>query len=807
MLKNYFKLAFRNLIHNKTYSLINIISFSIGLAAVLLIALYIKFEMSFDNYHQDANRIYRLISIYESEHHTFGFTKKLGVKRSHSVGAPYNYSPLMYKENPDIDLAVRIYKNTSDLSQIMIKKDEQFFQEPETFAADEDLFNLFSWKLLRGNPETVLSNPYSVVLTQSKAQKYFGEPFPVGKILSVRKDDKIHDLIVTGIMADVPYNSHIRPEIICPVSLLDPGKKLRCPWETAYSALYFKLKQNADVGKVANEISEMQNRGLAVKGINYLQALKDIRFNSGQIQHDFAQTGNIEIIIIFSAIGLLILMIAGFNFIILSTARSSTRIKEIGIRKVIGANRFGLIKQLLAESIVLAFIALPLAIILIEVAIPTFNTFLNTHIALNFLGDIQFFTLFTGLTLLVGILAGLYVAVYLSAFQPIQILTGNIFYGSSKSLFRKILLGTQLIIFIGLTGFTVVVSQQIRHTQSAKTLGYEKDHLIFIDINDVVFRKKYQVYKTNILKNSGIINVSASSSKLPDKPGKASMLTLGKGGKVSGVGYNQFYIDFDYFETVGIELGAGRKFSREFPADLECKNIILNETAIKQLGGMEMVGKKMYKDRSSTIIGVVKDFHMESFHKKIEPTIFYATLDYDLKQIVLRIENQHVAKTLAFLEKEWQKLAPDDPFIFHFADDTIDALYRAEQNFGKMIGLSAMFAVIVAALGLFGLTAFSAERRIKEISIRKVLGASEVSIINLLTGEYFVLVIISGVLAWPVAYFAIEKWLQNFAYRIEMTAWPFLGAALAALVIAMFSVGWQAVRAATKNPVEALRYE
>ncbi|MCJ7812832.1 FtsX-like permease family protein, partial [bacterium] len=576
-------------------------------------------------------------------------------------------------------------------------------------------------------------------------------------------------------------------------------------WPSAPSSLYLKLIPNVNTQQLAQKmISQIPNQRIMAQQQYHLQSIQNIYLHSTHIIDGIEKRGSLENIKSFSIIAFLILSIACINFIILSTARSATRANEIGIRKVVGASSRQLIKQFLCESVLITLFSLPVAILLAELFIPTWNTLMDSHLVIHPINAV----LFVSITTMIGILSGIYIAFIISSFNPVDIFTGKIFHGRSKTLFRKVLIGMQLSIFIGLCTLSIFVFQQMRFIQSNRTLGYDKDYLLSIDLPDKSTTNRYQTFKNTILSNHSILSVSASSSKLPNEPFKSWLQSTNiETNETIFARFCMNYVDYDYLETVGIQLIAGRSFSEEIPSDIK-NAIILNETALKVYGGLELVGQQLNGIGvwNSTLIGVVKDYHVESLYDDIWPVCFRLNLDY-LQQIVVRISADNVAGTIDFLQKEWKKAVPQYPFEYQFADDAVNQIYRVEQNIGKLIAASTLLAIFIACLGILGLSVYLITRRTKEIGLRKILGASITGIVSMLTKDFIKWAVLSNIFAWPIAWYAMNKWLQNFAYHVNLSWWIFVLSGVLTLVVALLTVSYQAIRAATANPVESLRYE
>jgi len=791
MLTHYFKTAIRNIARNKIFSIINIVGLTIGLASSFLILLYVLNETGYDKYHKKRNQIYRVITEY--------------IDSWEQPGTACILAPTMKSDFPEIEFIARI--NTIITS---LKKGEEYINERYFRTADNDIFEIFTLPFLKGNPKTALADPFSVVISESMADKYFENQDPLGKVLTIMAMDEEIQLTVTGVMKDIPENSTYKADFIGTTELAIKywgkrfnNKNFTVDWSATYfGQTYILLPKNCKASELEQKFSGFEKKYLP-EGFRmkfHLQPLTDVYLKSSHFMNNRGAIGNIKNVYIFSFIGLFILIIACINYIILSTARSATRSKEIGIRKVIGAGRKNLAKQILGESVIVSFISLPIALLLVHLLLPTVNQLFNKELIINYTQNWQFIIGFIFVTLFVGLISGSYIAFYLSSFRPVEVLKSKINTGITKSVYRRILITVQLIIFIVLILGTGIIFRQI-HYANNKDMGFNKEGIVIIYYDDDEFRRRYESFKNEVAKNPNIINVSGAMFSPPynggmewDVPGvdDPSQVT-----KVEGLA-----VDFNYIETYEFKLKEGRSFSREFPSDSSA--IILNETAVKELGLVDPVGKKI---NNRTIIGVIKDFHLHSFHMEIKPMIIDIMRLKYAREVVVRIHPGKISETISFLEDKWEEFAPDSPFEYSFFDDALEQLYREEQIFGKIISIFTFLAIFIASLGLFGLSLFIAEQRTKEIGIRKVFGSSVSRIFKLISKEFILMVLIANLIASPIAYYFMNKWLENFAYRTKIEIWLYIVAVALSMFIVLITMSFQTLKAAYTNPAESLRYE
>ena len=800
MLKNYFKTAFRNLKRQKIYSFINITGLSLGLACCILITLYIHFELSYDSFHDKADNIYRIIEI-ETE----------SGRKQFSAATPAPLASSLSEEFPDIARVVRIF-HPSWIEKWKISHEERTFFEEDVFFADDSILEVFSFPLIQGQPEDALQEPQSMIITNEIAQKYFGNSNPVGRVLSVQ-DVQIK---ITGVTQDVPPNSHFRFKFLVSFATLEsPGFRnvvydMLDNWRSHNFYSYLLLREGASSVELQEKFVPFLERHFHQKISDfdlYLQPLKEVHLHSKNFSYDITETNSdIAYVYIFSAIAFFVLIIACINYMNLTTARAASRAKEVGTRKIVGASRAQLIQQFLGESIVLLLIALTIAFMLVSLALPVLNSLAGSQFSVDFKNFLYILGLLLAASFILGSAAGIYPALFLSIFQPLNTLRGKFYPGVRKVHFRKTLVVVQFAISISLIIATLGGRSQLKYCLN-RNLGFDKENVISIPVRDVSTILEFESIKSSLLQNPEILNVARSSS-LPGKTiGRRGFLPEGN---MWAPRYSIF-VDHDFIPTMGMEIKEGRNFSREFSTDVEDAYII-NEAAAEEFGWDSAPGKRLFwrgdRNNKGEVIGVVKDFHFKSLHQKIEPVILHMLPERSgFSYMTIRIRTQNMLNLLDGIKKSWEEFFPGIPFEFFFMDAQMDRLYDTEVRLGKVSGIFTFLSVIIACLGVFGLATFLTQQRTKEIGIRKVLGATASSIVVLLSKEFIMLVVISNVIAWPVAYYLVHSWLQNFAYRIDLDIGTFLLAGFLALIITLFSVGYQSVKASLVNPAGALRYE
>lgn len=806
MLKNYLKIALRNLLKYKVYSFINVLGLAVGMASCILILLYVRDELSYDRHHEHAEQIYRVTREW------FNSDGSTSLHLGH-VAPPIG--PLLKNDFPDILQMARINSGGNPL----LRYQDQVFQEERFYFADPNIFEIFTLPLLHGDPKQALAGPNSVVLTPAMAKKYFGSAEPLGKVINFNQQV---DLKVTGVMQEIPANSHFHFDFLGSVKLPEQifGEREFKNWSSNNYATYLLFSKNYSTANFLQAIPAFIGRHHpdGEKAIPqttlHLQRLTDIHLHS-QLDSEIEANGNMMYVYIFAAIAVFLLLIACINFMNLATARSANRAREVGLRKVVGAERQQLIKQFLGETVVLAFIALLLAVVFVELALPQFNAFAGKELALRSQSALFIFGSLLGVALFVGIVAGSYPAFFLSHFQPVAVLKGQKI-GSTKSRFRSMLVVFQFAISIILIVGMGVVYNQLEYCRT-KNLGLNKEHIVVLPVSaGEEIARRYPDMRNQLLQHPHIAGVAASkrvpSGRLLDSSG--GRLLDGEKSTPLEFRIANVRVDHNFIPTYGMQMAAGRNFSTAFPTD-STEAFILNETAVKKIGWAApetAVDKPFeYGNRQGRIIGVVKDFNYESLHQPITPIVMLiAPSSFNTVSVKIRANRPaDLAATLDFLKQKWQEYRPDFPFQYSFLDERYERLYQSEHRLGQIFGTFSLLAVFIACLGLFGLASYTAEQRTKEIGIRKVLGASVGNIVLLLSKEFTRLVTVATFVSWPLAYYAMNRWLQEFAYRINLhqQSGTFLLAAALALAIALLTVSFQSIKAALGNPIKALRYE
>ena len=803
MFRNYLTIALRHMGRQKAYSAINLIGLAIGIAACILILLYVQYELSFDKYIKDHDRIFRVSRSW------LNADGKVNLHLGH-LAPPF--SPLF-----KLDYEDRIEQSIQLLNyDPLIKTDDKHFIEESFFFADPEYLEVFSWTMILGDPKTALQEPYSVVLTKSLAKKYFNDQNPIGKTMNL---NGIADLKVTGVIEDIPRNSHLHPTMFAPMVLVEQfyggREQFMEAWGSNNFSTYIKLKKGEDPIEFEKSLAGFIDKHLdagdngKASDFNKLQLMNitDIHLHS-HLDSEIEENGDIAYIYLFTIIAGFILVIACINYINLATARSAKRAREVGIRKVMGAYRGRLIRQFLAESIVFAIISLLIACLIVVLLLPWFNDFSHRALSLNILNNQFLLLLLLAITLITGLVAGMYPAIFLSSFEPATVLKGAIVKGG-RSFMRSGLVVFQFFISIVMLIGVGVVNDQLHYVKN-KDLGFSKNHIMVLPSSDEI-HAKYPLYKEQLLRQPGIKSVAYSSripsGRLLDSQGGA--VEFGSDMKNLDFRLADVHTDFDFLKTMGIPVIAGRDFDVHLASD-SSEAFIINEAAVKAIGWMSndlAVGKKMnYGGRQGYIIGVVKDFHFESLKQIIAPVIFMITKDR-YGSVVVKLDEQMQDETISFLQKQWSYWRPDFPFSYFFVDARFNELYEADEKVAELVSYFSIIATMIGILGLFGLASYTAERRFKEIGIRKVMGASATQILFLLSKGFTVLVIIGFVLAIPIAIWSMNQWLSTFAYHGKISLLSIFGAGVLAIIIAWLTVGIQTIKAARINPVDSLRQE
>ncbi|MBC3786953.1 ABC transporter permease [Spirosoma utsteinense] len=803
MLRNYFKIAFRNLAKHKGFSFINITGVAIGLTCFLLISLYVQDELSYDCYNTHADRTYRLTR-------TFLSTEGTASLRLAQAAPPFG--PLIKQDFPEAEQVVRTIDNGG-----LLRYGEHSFNEEDIFFAEANLFKVFDINVTSGNPEHALVNPFSILFSQPMAEKYFGQENPVGK--TVRLYDQF-DMTVTGVFEPLPAQSHFHPSFLLSFSTFnDPrvygAEQLRTSWSNNSFNTYVLLKSGdpgspqrmeaAFPGFQDKYVPAEEGRKASSFSVLNLQKLTDIHLKS-HTDSEVEPTGDMSYIYLFSAIGLFILLIACINYMNLATARSAGRAKEVGMRKVVGALRSQLIGQFLSESILLVTFALGIAIVLLILCLPVLNTFTQKQLSFQQLLDPVFLSILVGITLLTGLVAGSYPAFFLTSFRPLGVLKGQIASTMRTGKLRQVLVITQFAIAIALIISTAVVYNQMKYIQNYR-LGYAKDQVLLMpDIGDST--TNYETLKQQLVQ-TGMVRDMGRSSRVPsgrllDSYGGMAL----KGDSMAPVKINLrgLRVDHDFIPAYQIQMAAGRNFSRAYTTDTSM--IVLNETAARQLGWTpeQAIGKPFqYGPVKGQIIGVTKDYHFESLHQPVAALAMILVPD-QLNWLSIPLKGSTPA-AIRQVESVWKRFFPQRPFDYQFLDTRFDRLYAREQTQQTLFTIFASVAILISCLGLFGLSMFMAEQRTKEIGIRKVLGASELSLVALFSQDFMKLVLVALLIASPVAWYAMHTWLSDFAYRTDIHWWVFLLAGGLTVGIALLTVSFQSVKAALMNPVKSLRSE
>jgi putative ABC transport system permease protein len=787
MFKFYLKTAVRNLYKFKTISSINIIGLSVGIAVCILLILYVQDELSFDRYHQYSDRIFRIL---ENDQ------PYISPQISEMVSANF----------PEIESSARILVR----DQCMIQYEEKQFIERQFSYADPNLFSIFSFELSKGNPETVLKRPFSIVISEAIAHKYFGNDDPIGKVLRLENE---HDYTITGVMEEIPHNSHFRYDILATLagSRQVFGSDWMSNWGWRNFITYLLAKEGFSQASFGNKVSALvaENRDFnedESPSTYTTQALKDIHLYSGHIENDIQVQGNISYVLIFSGIGILILLIACFNYIGLLTANATTRAKEVGIKKVVGSSQNQLIRQFIGESLVILIIALFFAITLSYLCLPIFNNLTSKSLSITTLFSMRMILSIFGILVFTGLLSAFYPAFVLSSFQPVKTLKGIKSSSYTKLNLGRMIVGGQFTISIILIICALFMARQLRFLQNEK-LGYNQEHLIVTEFHDTEESPKYETLKNELLRNINVTSVTAASRIPSDDLNNWGSLRLP--GQSEWINMPFVHVNYDYFRTFGISLIQGRLFSNQMETD-GAQALILNEMALKKLGlNLDDIGKPIqitWPNSKRNIIGIVKDFHFESLYNPVLPIAFVIS-PRQCRKMAIKVRATHLNETLTQIKKTWKVFYPEWVFEYQFVEERVRQYYESEERTFQLMVYFAFLAIFVACLGLFGLVSFIIKKRLKEISIRKVLGAPTAGIFALLAGELLWGILLANLVAWPIAWYALNQWLRNFAYHTSLSWWIFVLSSASIMAIALLTMSWQTIRAAMINPIDTLKYE
>jgi putative ABC transport system permease protein len=800
MIKNYLKTALRSMKKHAGTSVINIVGLSIGMACCVLIMLFVFDELGFDRFNENYDRIWRV---------TRKWYNADGAVNLHLAQVAPQVGPLLKNDFPEILHSVRLI----EVEGLLINRGPLYFEESRFFFAEQSLFDVFTFRMVAGDPATALADPFAVVITTDMARKYFGQDDPLGQSLTIQASGQSADLKVSGVVEPLPASSHVHPDFLGSFKTFEAivGPDEMQNWSSNNYATYLLLPAGYAISRLESRLDDFVDRhmspGMSAETKLELQPLRDIHLRS-HLDSEMEANGDIKYVRIFSIIAFFVLLVACANFMNLATARSAGRSREVGLRKVVGARRTQLVLQFLGESVLTAAISLVVALDLVLLALPSFNRFLGRNLALKLGGNGSHLLFLAAIAVFVGFVSGIYPAVFLSGFRPVRVLKGAAGRAGGFS-FRKALVVFQFAISIVLIVCVGIVSGQLRFMRS-KSLGFDKEHVVVLPSSPAMI-ENLEGFKTRLLQNPGILSVSAAKRVPSGHLLDSAQARLLSGEERQSIDFliPNLLVDHDYIPTFGIEMAAGRNFSKEMGTDAT-QAFIINEAAARRIGWPrpeEAVGQGFeYGRRRGQIIGVVKDFHFESLHEEISPIVMYIS-SYDLGRISIRIAPGDIPRTMAFLRGVWAEMRPSRPFSYSFIDESFDGLYKSEDNLGRIFRTFAWLSVGIGCLGLFGLASYSAERRTKEMGIRKVLGASAGGLAVLLSREFTRWVLAANLVAWPMAYLAMSRWLHNFAYRKDIGLGIFLMAGALALAVAVLTVSYQAVKTARSDPVRSLRYE
>ncbi len=797
MIKNYFKTAIRNLLKKKSFSAINIFGLAIGMAVSILMLLFVLSEVTYDRFNEDSENIYRIALHIDAQGRILNIPS-----------APAPMGPALMDNFPEVTEVGRL----RSMGGALISYEDKKFDETNIRYADAGIFDVFSIDVLRGNPETFLEAPYNLVITEEMARKYFGEEDPINKSLQFGSEDFY---TVTGVVKKMPENSHFKFNMLISLPTLNRTGEPLDSWMGFNFNTYFKLQSGASIEGLDEKCYTLmmdnmpeQIRQLDLKLDLHLQPLTSIHLHS-TTEGELEPGGSIAYIWIMTTIAFFILLIACINFMNLSTAQSAHRAKEVGMRKVLGAQRKKLISQFLGETLLLSFISFLLSLLLIQALLPAFNQLSRKELVFNPFDNWIITLGLILITLLVGLIAGTYPAFFLSAYSPIDVFRSQYKAGRGHRFFRNGLVTFQYVISIALICCTLIVFFQMRFVKNYD-LGFDKDQIMVVHYRGQIPNQR-DVFKSRVAEIPGVVKAS-NAQTLPGIGSNETFFAFEGFNQGEPKVYPYTEADEDYLETMGLELAAGRFFSKEFTGDSD--TVVINETLAKEVGWDDPLGKIVrmtdvvddeFVQIPFTVIGVVKDFHFASLRENIRGYII--KLEPERGRLAVKVRPESLSGAIRSIETIWNEMIPTYPFEYTFLDDRFDSIYRTEQRIGKIFLAFTLITILVACLGLFGLASFTAEQRTKEIGIRKVLGASVPNVVLLLSRQYTKWVLLANVIAWPVAFFAMRTWLQNFAYRIDMGIWIFVLSGVMALLIALLSVSAKALKAAAANPVQSLRYE
>jgi putative ABC transport system permease protein len=808
MLKNYLKIAVRNFIRHIGFSFINIFGLAVGIACCLLILLFVRDELTFDRHNEKIDRIHRI-----------GLSGFVNNSVFDGVVTPSPMAKALVSEFPEVEAATRL----RNFGFPVFRYGDKVFSEERVFWVDASFFDVFTVPFISGDPKTALEKPLTIVLTRSMARKYFGDEDPIGKALNA---DRRRDYVVTGVVEDTPRNSHFHYDFLAALETYDDS---RSPvWVSNNYLTYVLLREDASPRAFAAKLGDLVKTHVAPQiqaaiGISleqffasggkyayFVQPLKDIHLRS-HYDFELEPNGDIAYVYIFSIIALGILAVAVINFVNLATARSSSRAREVGIRKTIGSYRGQIVRQFLSETILMSFLSVLVALLVVQLLLPAFNSITGKELSVPYIQNPLTIPALLALVILVGILAGIYPAFFLASFDPVTVLKTETSGRSRKSHLRNVLVVFQFAVSIVLLIGTLVVHGQMKYIQT-RNLGFNREQIVIVEKTDDI-GKELRAFKQELLGNPHVVSATNTANLIGGGDfGNSAHKLAGATGEETHLLWT-YASDADFAKTYEIEMAAGRYFDAERPADTQAA--VINESAVKALGLKDPVGKQIIaigptEERSVTftIIGVIKDFNFQSLHTEIKPLIIrYFGPENFGRFLSVRVRPENIRETIAFMENAWRRFAQNQAFEYRFFDDHFARIYQSEERTGRIFLSFSILAIFIAGLGLFGLSAFIAEQRTKEIGIRKALGASVGGISVLLAKQFTKWVILANVIAWPLAYIYLHTWLQRFAYRAAMSPWTFVLTSLLVFAFALLTVSYQTIKAATADPVKSLKYE
>lgn len=804
MIKNYLKVAFRNILKKKYYSFLNLLGLSIGITAAVLIIIYVQDELNYDTFHPEAEHKY-----------VVGLEGKLGNQEIKGIFTPPILASTALEEVPGIKNTTR----TNSTGDMVFRYEDRVFTEKKAYWVDPDFFEFFGYELVEGDPEMVLDAPNQVVLTESTARKYFGDQNPIGKTLIVGNGRVSYE--VSGVTKDSPHNSHFRFDLLLSFSSVEYSRSTQ--WLSNSINTYFEIYPDADIDQVEAAFDDLVIKYVGPQMEQFMGAtiqqmreqgneygyfsipILDLHLNAAGIENNFEPAGDITYVYIFSVIGIFLIVIACVNFMNLSTASATGRAKEVGLRKTLGAERKSMITQFLFEALSHVVLAALFSVILIYFVLPWFNMLSGKELTLQIFTEYWFIATMFGLILIVGAIAGSYPALYLTAFDPVDVLKGKITRAAKSGGFRQTLVVGQFFISIGLITCTILVNQQLQFMQN-RNLGIDKEHSLVLT-NTSRLDNDREAFKQELLNDTRIISASYSNFTVP---GTNNVTVFQRPDRDFDYIMNLYYADHEQKDALGFEMAAGRFFSRDFPTDSSA--IVINEAAVQELGFEDPVGRDIIypgNNRTYRVVGVVKDFNFESLKNDIMP-LAIMLIDVtagNANEMIVRFRSEDPRQAVQLVEATWDKYSAGEPVDYTFLDDDFAKLFEQERRLGDVFTAFTIIAIIIACLGLLGLSAYMAEQRTKEIGVRKVMGASVPSILWLLSVEFLKLIGLSFILAVPVSWYFMRNWLQDFSYRIEIDPAVFAMTALLTLLIVFITISWQTLKAAQMNPVDSIQSE